>query len=142
MIIRLWTEGLFATGTNFPVQESGVSLVAIWIVVWFLIYGGVLTDPGSISWLAVQWVESNVEFIPGSAGLDLPLYIYDPMLLSTLALLSVSQGLSACSPSVASSFCVDQLLHSQQSRTMAQQQQIRYEPALSNPPAWYSMYSM
>ncbi len=93
---------------------------------WFLIYDGAITDPGSISWLAVQWVESNVEFIPAYAGLDFRLSIYNPALLSTLALLSVSRGLPACSPSAASSFCVDQLLHSQQPRTMAQQQQIRY----------------
>lgn len=51
------------------------------------------------------------------------LYIYHLELISALALLSVSQGLSACSPSV-----LKQLLHSPNSRTMAQQQQIRYEP--------------
>lgn len=51
------------------------------------------------------------------------LYIYHLELISALALLSVSQGLSACSPSV-----LKQLLHSPNSRTMAQQQQIRYGP--------------
>lgn len=53
------------------------------------------------------------------------LYIYHLELISALALLSVSQGLSACSPSV-----LKQLLHSPNSRTMAQQQQIRYGPDL------------
>lgn len=89
-----------------------------------------MPDPGSISWLVVQWVESNVEFIPGSAGLDLPLslyiYIYNPEPHSALALLSVSQGLSACSPLCSLVLLrADQLLHRQQPRTMAQQQQIR-----------------
>lgn len=56
-------------------------------------------------------MEINAEFIQVSAGLGMPLCIYNPELLSTLALLSVSQGLSACSPSAASSFCADQLLH-------------------------------
>lgn len=51
------------------------------------------------------------------------LYIYHLELISALALLSVSQGLLACSPSV-----LKQLLHSPNSRTMAQQQQIRYGP--------------
>lgn len=51
------------------------------------------------------------------------LYIYHLELISALALLSVSQGLSACSPSV-----LKQLLHSPNSRTMVQQQQIRYGP--------------
>ncbi|XP_026009192.1 mitochondrial glutamate carrier 1 isoform X1 [Maylandia zebra] len=55
------------------------------------------------------------------------LYIYHLELISALALLSVSQGLSACSPSV-----LKQLLHSPNSRTMAQQQQISLPAKLIN----------
>lgn len=63
-----------------------------------------MTDHGSFPWLAVhEWVESGVHLSLGLQGWTC-LYIYNPELPSPLALLSVSQGLSVCSPSAASSF--------------------------------------
>lgn len=40
---------------------------------WFD-FGMAMTGAGCVSWRAAQWVERDVEFIPGCAGLDFPLY--------------------------------------------------------------------
>lgn len=82
-------------------------LFALW-----LDFGKVTTYPSSISWLALLGGGEQCLIHPSirRAG-HASAYIYNPELLSSLALLSVSQGLSACSPSAASSFCADQLLH-------------------------------
>lgn len=72
-------------------------------VLWFD-FGRVMTDLSSISWLTVcsGWramLNLSLKLLGWTCH-----YIYNTELLFTLALLSVSQGLSACSPSAASSF--------------------------------------
>lgn len=60
-----------------------------------------MTDPGSVSWLPLSGrVESSVDLSLHLQGWT-HLYIYNPERLSALALLSVSKGPLACSPSVA-----------------------------------------
>lgn len=62
-----------------------------------------MTGLGFISWLPVQWVESPVEITLGPAS------IYNPEQLSALALLGVSEGLSACFASAPSSVVLTNL---------------------------------
>lgn len=57
-----------------------------------------------------------------------PFPLYNPAHLCSLALLRVSQGLSALSPSAACFVPLTNFCTCQKQETMAQQQQIRYEP--------------
>lgn len=64
-----------------------------------------ITDPNTLSWQADQWVECDQsQIFPCICRAGLA-YIYHPEFLYTLALLSVSVGLSACSPSVLTNSC-------------------------------------
>lgn len=77
----------------------------------------------SCSWLVLEGVESTVEF--GSAGLGSPIYMTQASSYSCLAqrLPGTLSLLFRCGRCI----CADHLLHSKQLKTMAKQQQIRYE---------------
>lgn len=72
VILKIFDKVPVCNWIKFPDswQVYPGKLFALWLV-----FGKVMTGVGSISWLAVKGVESNVEFILVSAGLDMPLYI-------------------------------------------------------------------
>lgn len=91
--------------------------------------GLVMSLTGSVSWLAATcgW-RATSELSSGlHSCMGFPSIYIPPQPCPILALLCVSQGLSACSPSAASITVPTTFCTRQQPRPMAQQQQIRYE---------------